>query len=88
MSVPTVKVRPTHVSTGKRAQATKEPTPLDLFREVPVPEKGKGFIRKCVEIIIQDTKDRLYADRKRRREEYERFCELASGDSHRGNGHR
>jgi hypothetical protein len=45
-------------------------------RSPPTKEKGKGFIRRCVEIIIQDAKDRLYAERARKRREYEDFLEL------------
>lgn len=83
MSPPTVKVRPTSVST--KAPAGKEKQDASLRGDAK-PERGKGFIRRCVEIIIQDALDKLYRDRKRKREEYERICELAYGSTGRKNG--
>ena len=82
MTGPVVKVRPTGVPTKVPVQKS---SPVDLFREVPPLPERKGFIRKCVGIIIQDTMDKLYRNRKRKREEYERICELAYG-SGRKNG--
>jgi len=82
MTVPTVKVRPPG-------------SPEEVFGQVPqkgtrksapqIKKKGKGFISRCVEIIIQDAKDKLYAERARKRREYEDFMELY-GPKQPGNG--
>jgi hypothetical protein len=69
MVVPTVKVRP---GGRESLQRTLEKAPASAHID-------KGFISRCVEIVLEDAKDKLYRDRKRRREEYEHICELARG---------
>jgi hypothetical protein len=60
---PTIKVSPR----GTPAPQEEPEHPAELVKE------GKGFIRRCAEIIIQDAKDKLYVERARRRKEYENF---------------
>ena len=74
--MPSVKVRYTAVNTKPEEERSVS----------PAVQGGKGFLSRCVEIIIQDAKDKLYQDRRRKREEYERICELALGSAGKRNG--
>jgi hypothetical protein len=68
-------------------------SPADVFGKAPkqapaIPvttKRGKGFLSRCMEIIIQDARDKLYAERARKRREYEDFIEMY-GPKRPGNG--
>ena len=55
-------------------------SPKEVFDIQPNGAKP-GLIIRCMRIIAQDLDDKFHTGRKQRREEYEKFCELAKGSS-------
>lgn len=76
---PKVKVTP-RMAGGKKPIAS--PKVAQDFKDFDLAPKGspvmngrKGFIGRCVDIIIQDIRDRLHSDRVEKRKEYDEFME-------------
>ena len=60
---------------------TKKPEPAE--KPAPVPKKKDSFIRRCLNIIADDIRYRIYGIKSEDREKWERydaFCKMARGE--------